>query len=277
MRSDRPSCLQFSQTGRGTPILFLHGYPEHSGIWQPVAGLLSRSFRAVMPDLPGFAGSQGDEDPSARSVAAQMLRLMTDLGHSRFAVVAHDIGGAIGWQLALDSPERISACVMIGAPHPADLLACLWREMPERRLPYLDRMMNIDVVPSLDPVGLARLVYPEPCEAGNALRGALARSDPHQIAAFYRANLGPTAEETWDHCPPCPVPILALFGADDPYIPEAAYQHIGRRLSGQFRVDVLSGQGHFLPQRIPRQLAGRIEEWLTPQNFAAAPTIGTRQ
>lgn len=273
MPADHPCRLQFTESGRGLAVLFLHGYPEHGAIWQPLAEYLSHSFRAVMPDLPGFAGSEGGEDPSAHGVAAQMLRLMTDLGHARFVVVAHDIGGAVGWQLALNYPERVLACVMISAPHPADLLACLWRDMPERRLPYLERMMDTSVLPSLDPAGLAHIVYPERCAAGEALRSALERSDPHQIAAFYLANLGPTAEETWNLCPPCQVPLLAIFGEDDPFIPEAAYQHIERRLRGPFRVDVLPGQGHFLPQRVPYLLARRIDDWLTAHHSEGAPKM----
>jgi pimeloyl-ACP methyl ester carboxylesterase len=274
MRADRPYRPQFSQIGLGTPVLFLHGYPEHSGIWRPLAESLSHSYCAVMPDLPGFAGSGGVEDPSARGIAAHMLRLMADLGHTRFVIVAHDIGGAVGWQLALDYPERIMACIMISAPHPADLLACLWRDMPECRLPYLDRMTDVSVAPRLDPVGLSRLVYPEAGEAIKALQGALEISDPYQIAAFYRVNLGPTAQSRWDKYAPCAVPLLAIFGADDPFIPVAAYQQIRRRLCGPFRVDVLPRQGHFLPQRVPRLLARRVHEWLTRRHLDGPSTIG---
>ena len=46
--------------GEGDPLLFLHGAGGLGG-WPPFLADLSRSFRVIAPDHPGFGGSEGLE------------------------------------------------------------------------------------------------------------------------------------------------------------------------------------------------------------------------
>jgi haloacetate dehalogenase len=105
------------------PLLLMHGFPQTHAMWRRVAVALEDRFRLVMPDLRGYgdsskpAGVPDHANYSKRAMALDMARLMTALGHDRFAVVGHDRGGRVAHRLALDHPARVTAlCVVDIAP-----------------------------------------------------------------------------------------------------------------------------------------------------------------
>jgi haloacetate dehalogenase len=48
-------------------------------------------------------------------MAADVVALMAQLGHERFAVVGHDRGGAVAYRAALDHPDRVTRLVVMDA------------------------------------------------------------------------------------------------------------------------------------------------------------------
>src|ERR1700729_1210489 len=85
--------LRVRHGGSGPPILLLHGHPRTHETWYRVAPLLADSYSVVCPDLRGYGQSSkptttADHEPySKRAMARDCARLMTELGHERFAVV----------------------------------------------------------------------------------------------------------------------------------------------------------------------------------------------
>lgn len=100
--------------GSGPPLALLHGYPQSGAIFHKVAPLLAQHFTLVIPDLRGYGASRGPApDPehqrySKRAMAAEIVELMRELGHERFALAGHDRGARVGYRLALDAPERVA-------------------------------------------------------------------------------------------------------------------------------------------------------------------------
>ena len=117
--------------GSGPPLLLLHGYPQTHVIWHLVAPLLAQDFTLVLPDLRGYGASSGPPpDPqhrnyAKRTMAADMVALMTSLGHDRFALAGHDRGGRVGYRLALDHPARVTRFAAIDIIPTIDV----WEEM----------------------------------------------------------------------------------------------------------------------------------------------------
>ena len=74
---------------------------------------LAQRFSLVIPDLPGYGWSDA---PSAdaehapytkRAMAGAMIEVMEALGHARFRLAGHDLGGRVAYRLALDHPRRL--------------------------------------------------------------------------------------------------------------------------------------------------------------------------
>ena len=105
--------LHVRTAGSGTPVVLLHGYPQSGLCWHRVAPALAERHTVVVPDLRGYGRSSTPPDDaehtvySKRRMAADVVAVMSALGHERFAVVGHDRGGRVAYRTALDHPERV--------------------------------------------------------------------------------------------------------------------------------------------------------------------------
>jgi haloacetate dehalogenase len=105
--------------GSGPPLLLLHGYPQTRAMWHRVAPALAERFTLVASDLRGYGDSSAPEgDPahgnySKRTMAADQLALMDELGFARFAVAGHDRGGRVGHRMALDYADRVTRLAVL--------------------------------------------------------------------------------------------------------------------------------------------------------------------
>lgn len=106
-------------------VLFLHGFPEAAFAWEPVIERLRPTVRCIAPNLRGYADSSAPADVKAyraRPLVADLEALIDRIGAPVDAVVAHDWGGALAWNLAAISPQRLGHLVILNAPHPATFL-----------------------------------------------------------------------------------------------------------------------------------------------------------
>lgn len=111
--------LRVRHGGSGPPIVLLHGHPRTHTTWWRVAPELAKSHTVVCPDLRGYGGSSkpetdADHSPhSKRTMAADIVTLMRELGHERFTVVGHDRGSYVALRLALDHPQLVDRLVLL--------------------------------------------------------------------------------------------------------------------------------------------------------------------
>lgn len=121
----------------GTPIIFLHGWPELSISWRgqlPVfAGL---GFRAVAPDMRGYGRSTIYDTHAAyrlEETVADMRELLDALGAERAIWVGHDWGAPVVWAFAQHHPERCLAIANLCVPYLPEGLSV------ETVSPFIDR------------------------------------------------------------------------------------------------------------------------------------------
>lgn len=120
--------LHVTDFGSGPPVVLLHGWPQHGGMWEPLIAVLGEDHRVLVPDLRGFGRSDApDGDYSKHALAADVLALLDREGIERAAVVGHDWGGWIAWLLALEHPGRVERFVSLDVPPPSSHQSSLWR------------------------------------------------------------------------------------------------------------------------------------------------------
>lgn len=115
LRTDAGVSIAATVMGSGPPVLLLHGYPQSRMMWHRVAPILAERFTVVATDLRGYGDSDkptGDAY-AKRSMAADQVDVMSQLGFERFAVVGHDRGARVAHRLALDDPARVSAVAVL--------------------------------------------------------------------------------------------------------------------------------------------------------------------
>ena len=126
------SKIHYVETGRGDPIVFLHGNPTSSYLWRNVIPLLAGEGRCLAPDLIGM-GKSGKPDVGYHLLDhARYLDAWFDaLDLRRVTLVIHDWGSALGIYWARRHPERVAAIAMMEAV----VEAIGWSEFPEPFVP----------------------------------------------------------------------------------------------------------------------------------------------
>jgi pimeloyl-ACP methyl ester carboxylesterase len=96
-------------------VLLLHGFPTSSHMFRNLIPDLSEQYHVIAPDLPGFGFSDA---PDRKSFAytfdhlAEVIGKFTEqVGLKKFAVYVFDYGAPVGFHLALNHPERITAFI----------------------------------------------------------------------------------------------------------------------------------------------------------------------
>jgi haloacetate dehalogenase len=101
--------LNVAVGGSGTPIVLLHGFPQTHLMWRHVASELAADHTVICPDLRGYGDSdKPDADYSKRTMAADVVAVARELGHSRFALVGHDRGALVAFRAGLDRPDAVT-------------------------------------------------------------------------------------------------------------------------------------------------------------------------
>jgi pimeloyl-ACP methyl ester carboxylesterase len=121
-------------------ILFLHGFPSSSRMFDSLFARLSDRFHLVAPDYPGFGHSDWPDPKSFAytfdHIAAVMQHFTEALGLSRYTMYMQDYGGPVGFRMALAHPDRVEAMIVQDAVAHNDGLAANWAT---RRAFWADR------------------------------------------------------------------------------------------------------------------------------------------
>jgi haloalkane dehalogenase len=125
--------MAYRDTGRGDPVVLLHGNPTSSYLWRRVIPQLTGLGRCIAPDLIGMGDSQklegtGDERYSFDTHRQHLDALLEQLGiGDDVTLVVHDWGSALGFDWARRHPGRVRGIAYMEA-----LVRPLsWEEWPE--------------------------------------------------------------------------------------------------------------------------------------------------
>jgi len=113
--------LHYARVGTGPRMVFLHGFPQFWYCWRHQLAEFGRDHLALAPDQRGYnlsAKPQGVEAYAVRHLVEDLRQFAGAFGDGPFVLVAHDWGGAIAWNLAIESPELLSHLVIVNSPHP---------------------------------------------------------------------------------------------------------------------------------------------------------------
>ncbi len=108
------------EQGKGTPVVFSHGFPELAYSWRDQIPALARAgFRAIAPDQRGYGKTSCPEDIAAYDIhhlCGDLAGLLDALEIDKAVFCGHDWGGLVVWQMALLHPERVSGVIGVNTP-----------------------------------------------------------------------------------------------------------------------------------------------------------------
>jgi epoxide hydrolase 4 len=121
------SCRAAGEKGQPV-IVFLHGFPEAAFVWDAtLAHFSAMGYRCIAPNLRGFEKSSAPSDVTqyrAKHLVQDIAALIAEVSphHALAALVAHDWGGAVAWNLANQMPRLMRKLCIINSPHPGTFL-----------------------------------------------------------------------------------------------------------------------------------------------------------
>jgi len=110
--------MSYVDTGRGNPIVFLHGNPTSSYLWRNIIPYLRDHARCLAPDLIGMGQSGKSPTQAYRFVDhARYLDAWFEALNltSNVTLVVHDWGSALGFYRATRYPKQIKAIAYMEA------------------------------------------------------------------------------------------------------------------------------------------------------------------
>ncbi|MCK1797185.1 alpha/beta fold hydrolase [Streptomyces sp. XM4193] len=262
-RTEQPAtatarALQYRIDGpAGAPLLVLGpalGATWH--MWDRQIPELTREWRVLRFDLPGHGGAPAHPAASVADLAERLLVTLDNAGENRFGYAGCGIGGAIGAQLALTQPQRLTTLALISSS-PRQGTADEWRQRG-----VVIRTNGLDPVARTTP---DRWFTGDFIGAQNAIAEwsvqMVRTTDPGCYIAACEAN---AAFDVRDVLPRIGIPTLVVCGAEDQLAPPADARALVAGIPDA-RLAMIPGAAHLTPVERP----GEVTELLM-QHFETA-------
>ncbi|MEO1336509.1 MAG: alpha/beta fold hydrolase [Myxococcota bacterium] len=251
--------------GEGPPLLFLHGWPTHSGLYRDIIPAVSAHRKAIAIDLPGFGQSS---KPTDVRYSFSFFRRVIDgvleqLDIDDVGLVIHDLGGPVGLHWAVENPRRVRELVVLNTLAFADFHWAVKLFVAMVSLPVVAQALtspygiraSIKLGMTSSPTSSVLEAYTKPF-ADRAARRALAMAGRHLSVG----KLAQTAKKLNS----LEVPTLLMYGTRDKILPDVDRTMSRLQAIWPHATKIpLSGQGHFLQEDVPELVATNMVEFLT--------------
>lgn len=250
--------LGYRESGTGTPVLLLHGWPTSSYLWREVMAPIARANRVIAVDLPGFGAS--DKPLDVRYTFGFFGRVLdaflARLGVGELGLAVHDLGGPIGLHWMLERPGRVTRLALLNTlvyPEFSDAVkefirACAAPDAHERIASPsgLEEVLRDGVADraSLAPEALAAFLEPfGTIDARRALAAAGIGAERRGFVTIAKK------------LPSLAIPVRIIYGERDRLLPDVA-QTMARVKADVPHAEVTAfpDRGHFLQLEAPDQV-----------------------
>lgn len=255
--------IGYDDVGSGVPVVFVHGFPHHRGLWSPQVNALVDRARCIAPDLRGFGDSTAAQPYSMERYADDLAGLLNTARIERAVIVGLSMGGYIAFAFWRLHRERVRALVLADTRAGADAeagrhkrqeLIAMARErgagaVADAMLPGMigksTRAKNPDVVESVH-----RMLAAAPVDGMvGALEAMMARPDSTALLA------------TID------VPTVIIVGDEDVLTPVEESRAMADGIGGS-RLEIIAGAGHVSNVERPAAFNHILTEFLAQLTLA---------
>jgi len=267
-------------------LLFVHGFPEAAFVWDEVMLALADRYRCIAPNLRGYERSSAPAEVEAyraKHLMADLAALIAQTGQGPLAaLIAHDWGGAVAWNLAVQRPELMQRLVIINSPHPGTFARELQHNAAQQQASaYMNFFCRDDAAELLAQNDFARL-WPSFTRMGGAW---LTESVKEQYRAVWRQGLQgglnyyrasplrpPTADDLGalkvQFAPEfvtVRVPTRVVWGMEDTALPPALLDGL-EEFVPDLHITRVAGATHWIVHERPQLVVQEIQSVLNAQS-----------
>ena len=130
--------INYSDSGQGNVLVLLHGFLESLEMWKIFSAELTKYFRVISIDLPGFGKSDCIEDVNLMELMAEVVKFVLDSLQIKKCVMAgHSMGGYITLAFADKFPEMLKGICLFHS-----------QALPDTPEVKLNRERSIEIIKS---------------------------------------------------------------------------------------------------------------------------------
>jgi 3-oxoadipate enol-lactonase len=233
--------IAYEVLGEGTPVLLLHAFPAHHGLWLPAAQALINRYRVILPDLRGHGDSGvGDGPATVEKHTADLVRVLDDVQVGRAVIAGVSIGGYVFFEFWRRHRGRVAAVILCNTKAQADT-----PEARAGRLKSADEVVERGTEPfveSMVPRLLGKTTLNSRPDLVDGARRMMMRMSPAGISAVQRGMAErPDSVATLKTIN---VPALVIVGEEDTLSTPADAELMRGNLAGS-QLKVIPRAGHY--------------------------------
>ncbi len=248
------------------PVVLLHGFPETSIMWSSLMGSLAdEGYHCFAPDQRGYSpGARPGpvEDYACQKLVSDITALADNLGYTRFHLIGHDWGSAVGWALIHLHPDRVRSWTAMSVPHLDAFASAIADDSDQRRR---SRYMAFFMMPEKPEEALANDNFAQL----RSLWSSIPKEQQEEYLRVFSERGGLTAALNWYRANSVLLekrregvkfgsvqhPTLVIWGNQDMAIGRASVERSAQYMKGPYRLVELDA-GHWLAQEEP----GRVHD-----------------
>jgi 3-oxoadipate enol-lactonase len=257
IQSVNGSDIFYQESGKGIPLVLLHGFPLDHRVWQGQVHDLASVSRVITPDLRGFGQSINNGTFTLQGLAEDLYVLLSQIHALPCILGGLSMGGYVALAYQRQYASTLRGLILIDTRAAAD--------DPEGRA---GRDLMIELARAGGSSAVAEKMMPR------MLAPATAKTNP-AMASELRAIMESVPAETMQHAliamrdrpdsrsalARIVAPTLIIVGDSDAITPPAFSEEMHNSIPGS-TLSIISNAGHMSPMEQPQQVSRVIKNFL---------------
>lgn len=244
--------LRYFESGKGEPLILVHGLGGCIEAWTAQLEDLSGKFRVAALDLRGFGMSDVPERVSIEGFADDVRSLMDHLGIEKASILGHSMGGIVCMEFYKKYPERVKSLILANTFH----------KLPEHvRKEFEQRLRILEASPGMDQIArfISEISIHQDRKDLKDLVETIIRKNDKEV---YTAATSELAKADYENLlPNIRVPVLVITAEHDVTTPPAFGEAIAR-LVPDSTVKMIGSAAHLAMLENPDEFNRAVIEFL---------------
>lgn len=226
--------------GQGVPIVLIHGWAMHTGIWRTFAQQLAQNYQVICLDLPGHGLSEAVEPYNLETITAALMEQMPE---SPCCVLGWSLGATVALALAARYPQRINSLMLL-AGNPRFVNEAAWTGMRAELLEDFSNNLQLNCQ-----LTLIRFLALQVNQLANAkvllkeLKVAVKECNPPTENVLQSGLDILKQADLRQSLVTLTCPVYLILGDKDTLVPVKVSQNM-KQIKADLQVNIIEGAGH---------------------------------
>ncbi|HUC79035.1 MAG TPA: alpha/beta hydrolase [Candidatus Saccharimonadales bacterium] len=239
--------INYQSVGNGPVVIIVHGWGDDLLSFVKLQESLSKSYRVISLDLPGFGKSTGPDSGWSLDDFSEFIRDFTDkLKLSVYAYIGHSNGGGILIKGLADKTITADKLVLIAS---AGVRGTQQFRKTALKVGVKIGKIPLKILPTTYQLELKKRLY-------KAIKSD-AQVNPQMLETFKKI----VKQDVTRDASKLSLPSLIIYGRDDKVTPPEYGQIFNELIKGS-NLELIAGCGHFVHLQQPEKVEALIEDFL---------------